>query len=234
MAIKYRKFQPAEYVMKVRNGKVLREGMGLSFFYNTRNTAILSIPTTAIDTAFAFDDIMTQDFQSCFVQGTITYKFSNCPHAAKMLDFSFAENKNENAAKRKALMEELGRRLVNGVKTVLVRSLAAMDIRAALKSADELVANLAAELGSSGILSQYGIEIIDVSVLTVSAKPETRKALEAAAREQILKEQDDAIYMRRNSAIEQERIVKENELNTEIKVAEKAREKKERNWKPDG
>jgi hypothetical protein len=91
-----------------------------------------------------------------------------------------------------------------------------------------LVEKLRAETADSDILREFGIEVLNVSVLGVSAKPETRRALEAAAREQILKEQDDAVYMRRNAAIEQERIVKENELNTEIKVAEKAREKKEK------
>ena len=47
-----------------------------------------------------------------------------------------------------------------------------------------------------------------------------------------MKQQDDAIYKRRNSAIEQERIIKENELNTEIKIAEKEKEKHEKIWKP--
>ena len=40
--------------------------------------------------------------------------------------------------------------------------------------------------------------------------------------------QDDAIYKRRNFAIEQERSIKENELNTEITIAEKEREKQEK------
>ncbi|MDE5863535.1 MAG: SPFH domain-containing protein, partial [Lachnospiraceae bacterium] len=62
----------------------------------------------------------------------------------------------------------------------------------------------------------------------ILAKPDTQKALEAATREEILKQQEDAIYKRRNAAIEQERIVKENELNTEIKVAEKQKEKREK------
>ncbi len=40
---------------------------------------------------------------------------------------------------------------------------------------------------------------------------------------------DDAVYKRRNCAIEQERAIKENELNTEIKIAEKEKEKHEKN-----
>lgn len=32
MAIKYKKFEPTEYVMKIKKGKVIQQGLGLSFF----------------------------------------------------------------------------------------------------------------------------------------------------------------------------------------------------------
>ncbi len=35
MGIQYRKFDPTEYVMKVKKGKVVQQGLGLSFFCNT-------------------------------------------------------------------------------------------------------------------------------------------------------------------------------------------------------
>ena len=31
MGIKYRKFDPTEYVMKVKKGKIVQQGLGLSF-----------------------------------------------------------------------------------------------------------------------------------------------------------------------------------------------------------
>ena len=77
---------------------------------------------------------------------------------------------------------------------------------------------------SNEAIKELGLEVVTVSILAVSPSMETKKALEAATREQIMQQQDDAIYKRRNAAIEQERIVKENELNTEIKVAEKEHE----------
>ena len=77
-------------------------------------------------------------------------------------------------------------------------------------------------------MREFGLELVSVSILGILAKPDTQRALEAAAREEILKQQDDAIYKRRNAAIEQERTVKENELNTEIKIAEKNKEKREK------
>lgn len=71
-----------------------------------------------------------------------------------------------------------------------------------------------------------GVRILSVNVLGISTRPETRKALEAAAREQILKEQDEAIYKRRNAAIEQERLIKENELDTEVSIAKRELEER--------
>ena len=57
--------------------------------------------------------------------------------------------------------------------------------------------------------------------------PETARALEAEAREKLLLQADEAIYARRNSAVEQERAIKENELNTEIAVENKKRQIRE-------
>jgi hypothetical protein len=53
------------------------------------------------------------------------------------------------------------------------------------------------------------------------------KALEAEAREALQRRSDEAIYARRNAAVEQERRIKESELNTEIAVEEKQRQIRE-------
>lgn len=228
MAIRYRKFDPGEYVMQVKNGKTVREGPGLAVLYNTMRSSLLAVPTTAVDADFVFDDLLTADYQSCCIQGCVTYRFREFRQAAALLDFSFAERPAIQAEKRSEVLRTASTRLESLAKTALQRAVSGMDIRAALRSGDELEARVAAALAESPILKELGVEILSVTVLGLTAKPETRRALEAAAREQILKEQDDAIYMRRNAAIEQERLVRENELDTEIRVAEKAREKKER------
>ena len=53
------------------------------------------------------------------------------------------------------------------------------------------------------------------------------KALEAEAREALQRRSDEAIYARRNAAVEQERLIKESELNTQIAVEEKQRQIRE-------
>jgi hypothetical protein len=53
------------------------------------------------------------------------------------------------------------------------------------------------------------------------------KALQAEAREDMLRKADEAIYARRNAAVELERTIKENELNTEIAIEKKKRDVRE-------
>ena len=77
---------------------------------------------------------------------------------------------------------------------------------------------------SNDELKQLGIELMGLSILAVLPNKETVRALEAQAREQILKQADDAVYTRRNAAIEQERMIKENEFNTEIAAELKKKE----------
>ncbi|MDH3348694.1 MAG: SPFH domain-containing protein, partial [Desulfobulbaceae bacterium] len=71
------------------------------------------------------------------------------------------------------------------------------------------------------------LEILGISLLAVKPTPETTRALEAEARENLLREADEAVYERRRAAVEQERTVKESELNTEIAVEKKKRQVKE-------
>ena len=86
MAIRFRKFQPADYVRVIRNGKAVKEGSGLTLLYNDINTSILVIPATALDAAFAFDDLITADYQSACVQGAVTYLMtSNGPGRWRIL-----------------------------------------------------------------------------------------------------------------------------------------------------
>ncbi len=71
------------------------------------------------------------------------------------------------------------------------------------------------------------MEVLGLSILAIKPTPETARALEAETREKLFREADEAIYARRNSAVEQERAIKENELNTEIAVENKKRQIRE-------
>jgi hypothetical protein len=76
-------------------------------------------------------------------------------------------------------------------------------------------------------ITSLGLEVLGISILAIKPTPETARALEAETREQLFREADEAVYARRNSAVEQERAIKENELNTEIAVENKKRQIRE-------
>lgn len=228
MGIKYKKFEPTEYVIKVKKGEVVQKGLGLSFFYNTLTTSMIVMPATAFDAPFAFDGIMTSDFQDVSVQGDISYTISDYEKAARMVDFSYKNTKKENQAVLAEAKQKMAKRMINLAKVYATKFMSSRDVRTAMISGDALAEALRESMKQDMTMREFGLELISVSILGILAKPDTQKALEAATREEILRQQDDAIYKRRNAAIEQERIVTENELNTEISIAEKEKEKKEK------
>lgn len=228
MGIKYKKFEPTEYVIKVKKGEIVQKGLGLSFFYNTLTTSMIVVPATAFDAPFAFDGIMTSDFQDVSVQGDISYTISDYEKAARMVDFSYKNTKKENQAVLAEAKQKMAKRMINLAKVYATKFMSTRDVRTAMISGDALAEALRESMKQDMTMREFGLELISVSILGILAKPDTQKALEAATREEILRQQDDAIYKRRNAAIEQERIVTENELNTEISIAEKEKEKKEK------
>jgi hypothetical protein len=121
----------------------------------------------------------------------------------------------------------LKRRVINRVQVLMRAELQSLALREALQSSQAVAKRVMESLKSSEDLSSLGLEMLGLSILAIKPNPETARALEAEVREQLLGEADEAIYTRRNAAVEQERAIKENELNTEIAVENKKREIRE-------
>jgi len=223
LGFKFIKVQPTEYVLHYKNGRLAREGAGLSFFYFSPTSSLVRIPVASVDVPFIFEEV-TSDFQSVTIQGQITYKISDPKKLSQLMNFSLASDGKDFATDDP---HKLPQRLINHTQVLTRSSLKGMPLREALGSLDEVVISLRQGLQSAEAISSIGIEILGLSILAVKPTPETARALEAEAREQILRQADEAVYSRRNAAVEQERAIKENELNTEIAVENKKRQIKE-------
>lgn len=226
--INYKKFEPTEYVMKVRKGVTVAKGKGLAFLYNTKTTSLVVVPATSMEASFAFDDVMTSDYQRVCVQGDVSFAIQNYELAAKMIDFSYRDKEAQYKAVLAEAKNRMNRRVINLVRVYVTKFVNAWDVRSAMKNQNMLASELLEAMKGDASLAEFGMEILAISILGILPQPDTRNALEAATREEILRQQDDALYKRRNAAIEQERAIRENELNTEIRVAEKEKEKRER------
>jgi hypothetical protein len=223
LGFRFVKVQPTEYLLLHRRGKVVREGAGQAVFYFAPLAAVVRVPLASVDSPFIFKEV-TSDFQEVTIQGQLTYRVADPKRLCQLLDYTLASNGRDYASEDPT---KLPQRLVNHLQVLTRSSMKAMNLRQALAASHELVATMRTALQQSEAVAALGIEILGLSILAVKPTPETARALEAEAREQILREADQAIYARRNAAVEQERAIKENELNTEIAVENKKRQIRE-------
>ena len=217
--INYSKFDPMKYVIHYRNGKIVNEGKGLTLFYFDQNSSIVSIPLNSQDIPFLFK-VHTKDYQSVSVQGQITYVIKEPLKINDQLDFTI----NRYQSYLSDDFEKLTQRLINEAQTSISSFVHKRVVTEILAESDALESELMSGLQNSKIIKNLGIDIMTVSVLAIKADPEMQRALEAKTREALQQEADKAIYERRNFAVEQERRIKESELNTEIAVEQKQKQ----------
>ncbi|WP_031434500.1 SPFH domain-containing protein [Methylomarinum vadi] len=220
LGIQYFKADSSTFVIKTVDGRVRKQGKGLSFFYNYATASIAAVPVNAQEAPFIFK-LLTADFQAVTVQGQITYRIAEPEKMAEMLNFNL-KNDGQSYVSEDPL--KLSDRVIRIVQAIVQNKIQATALREALKQGQSLVSLIRQRLTGESPLTDLGIALLDVSISAVQPTPETARALEAEAREAILKEADDAIYDRRKSAVEQERTIKEAELQTELSVQQKEQE----------
>lgn len=223
LGFRFIKAQPTTYLMRFRGGRIVREGAGLAFFYYVPTTSLVAVPIASADAPFIFEEV-TADFQTVTIQGQVTFRVTDPKKLAALMNFTL------NARGQNYVSDEpqkLPQRVINVVNVLARAELQTLPLRQAVRGSDALVQAVRKRLAESSDILQLGLEILGLSILAIKPTPETARALEAETREQLLKEADEAIYARRNSAVEQERGIKENELNTEIAVEQKKRQIRE-------
>jgi hypothetical protein len=221
--LRFAKVQPTTYLLQYRGGKVVREGSGLSFFYYAPTTSLVAVPVASTDTPFIFQEI-TADFQAVTIQGQVTYRVKDPKRLAGLLNYTLSNNGQTYASEDPGKLPE---RVIHVINVLARAELQKLALREAIRASDELVKAVKAGLLASEEIISLGLEVLGLSILAIKPTPETARALEAETREKLFREADEAIYARRNSAVEQERAIKENELNTEIAVENKKRQIRE-------
>lgn len=221
--MKFIKMQPTTYLLQYSRGKLKREGRGLAFFYFAPFTSLVAVPLESHDIPFIFNQI-TADYQSVSIQGQVSYRIVNPKQIAELLNFTLD---NRGLRYVSSDLETLPQRVINQIQVLMQSLLGKLPLRDTLKSGNVLVEQILPMLSETKEIKALGLEVLGLSILAIKPTPEMARALEAEMREMLLKEADEAIYSRRNAAVEQERAIKENELNTEIAVENKKRQIRE-------
>jgi regulator of protease activity HflC (stomatin/prohibitin superfamily) len=224
---RFLKVPPTTYVMQYQNGRIRHEGAGLSFFYYAPTSTIVTVSLASADVPFVFPEA-TSDFQAVTIQGQLTYRVADPKRLARLLDFSADAGRVYHAKDQGAdSAQKLAERVLHALQTLTRAVTQHLTLREVLTSSDSLSAEILTKMRGSEVVMALGLEVFALSILSIKPTPETSRALEAEAREALLRRADEAIYARRNAAVEQERLIKESELNTEIAVEEKRRQIRE-------
>lgn len=220
--IAFIKGAPTDHLIHYRAGEVRRRGRGLAFLYYRPTSTIVRVPLVSVDVPFVFTE-PTADFQTATVQGQLTYRVVDPERLAALLDFT-VDGRGHFTSDDPELVPE---RLVQATQVLTRAVIQRMLLREAIVSSEAVEARVRAGLEESSTVSMLGLEILALSVLSVAPTPDMARALEAETREQLQREADDAVYSRRNAAVEAERLIRENELQTEVAVEAKKRQIRE-------
>ena len=219
LGIRFAHFDSMMYVIVYKDGKIKRQGRGLSFYYFAPTTSIAAVPVGSSGLPFIFSET-TKDYQAITIQGQVTYRIGKPTQLADMLDFTvdhYGQWKSNDT-------EKLEQTIINEAQTAAAAFVHQFGLKEAIRAAKQVEETILGGLKESQTLEMFGVEVLSVNVLAVKATPEMARALETETREKLQQDADQAVFERRNFAVEQERIIKESELNTEIAVEEKKKQ----------
>lgn len=210
----YYKGEPNTYTVSFRDGDVVRHGAGINFWFSPLTTTVSAIPLASQESLFVFTET-TSDYQEIAIQGSFTYRLHDPLAIASRLDFTIDPVKRRHTSDDPA---RLVQRVVNAVQGDTRALVSRLSLEAALTRAGTLATDVLLSVSGSEELNELGIVVEGLHFTSIKATPEMQKALEADFRESLNKRADQAIYDRRKSAVEEERKIRETEMNTDVEL----------------
>ena len=220
LGIEYFKAEPTEYA-RIRVGKrIKKEGAGISGYYLPFRTTIEMASVATGDQPFYFTEFST-DNQEVNIQGGFIYKALDPKRVMEEYNFSIDPQTKEYLADGFQKLPDYILQIIKGKTRNIVQGASLKDI---LVMGDSLAEQLMELLAAEDLHARMGVELKNIYITSIRPTPEIAKALEAEYREQLLQKADEAIYARRAQAVENERVIQQNELKTKIELEEKKKE----------
>ncbi len=118
--------------------------------------------------------------------------------------------------------------MANVIQTQTRALIGARTLGEVLADAQNMAGQVLESVRANNLLAALGVELLGVFFVGVKPTPEVSKALEAPFRESLLRAADEAVYARRGAAVEEERKIKQSELETDVTLENNRRELIER------
>lgn len=204
------------HVQHVRNGRTMHSGVGAAFWFRPLSAVLSEVPVDDRELPLLFH-ARTADFQDITVQATVTFRVVDPVVAAGRIDFSIDP---ESGQWRGTPLDQVAGLLTETAQQYALDRITGVDLTATLAGGVGPVREaIAAGLERDGRLAETGINVIGVRVVAIRPEPEVEKALRTPTREQVQQDADKATFERRALAVERERAIGENELQTQIELA---------------
>ena len=214
--LRHLRAEPSNHVLRFRRGKLVSGGRGAAFWFHPLSTSLAEVPVDDREVPFLFRG-RAHDFQDVSVQGVLSYRVEDAEKLAQRVDFAIdlrsGVHLEQPLDKIAGLLTELAQQYAFGY-------LARHELRHVLADGvAEIRQVIQAGLEQEAGLEPMGLEVTAVRVSAVKPASDMEKALQVPVREAIQQEADEAKFRRRAEAVQKERAIQENELQTQIELA---------------
>ena len=207
---------PTSWVSHTVGGKTRKQGTGLSFWYRPLTAVLSEVPVDDRELPLLFH-ARTEDFADVTVQATVTYRFNDPGAAAGRLDFSIDPYRG---SWRGQPLDQVATLLAELAQQPALDLLARLPLAEALTTGIAPVRQGVADaLAHAPRLTETGVTVVSARVVAIRPEPDLERALQTPTREQVQQDADRATYARRANAVQQERAIAENEMQSKIELA---------------
>lgn len=216
--VRHLRAEASSFVLHYRDGRLVRSGRGLAFFFVPLATSVAEVPMDDRELPLIFHG-RSSDYQEVTAQGVLTYRVVDPTVTADRVDFGIDLKTGAHVAEP---LERLGLSLSQLAAQLAQGIIAKAPIRSLLETGcDRLRSAIEEGLRADEGLRAMGLDIVSVRIGSVKPSADVERALEAPARERIQQDADEAAFTRRAMAVEKERAIQENELTNRIELAKK-------------
>jgi regulator of protease activity HflC (stomatin/prohibitin superfamily) len=209
------------HVMRFRNGRPVKSGRGLAFWFIPHRASIAELPVDDRNMVLFFKG-RSKDFQAVTVQGNLTWRVADPDVLGMRVDFSIDLKTGRYRSKPVEQIEDL---LTGMSQQLATQYLAQGTVHELLNAGIEpLRVRLEQGLGGSERLTATGVEIVAIRLAAIAPTAELERALQTPTFEGLQQKADEAVFERRALAVEKERAIAENELHNKTELARREQE----------
>jgi regulator of protease activity HflC (stomatin/prohibitin superfamily) len=207
-----------QLILHFKRGRLAAQGVGLAYWFWPLGSALAQVPAEDLSTTFMLSE-RSADFQAVKVQCTLNYRVTDAALAASRVNFSISIDSGLYLEKPlDTLAAFWSQRVLGPAREYLAQA----PLETVLRDGPQHIARqILSSVANDPELAAMGLKLVGVVIDQVVPNADVEKALQTPTREQIQSRADEAQFQRRALAVEKERAIKENELDTEINLSKR-------------